>query len=60
VLHQFLIEGSCPSYQVLLSPHLVMRGNLDFFLRHQSLATIADNGPDEFIDSAVLEGYSLS
>jgi LacI family transcriptional regulator len=59
VLHQFLIEGSCPSYQVLLSPHLVMRGNLDFFLRHQSLTSIADNGPDEFIDSAVLEGYSL-
>ena len=36
VLHDFLIEGECPSYQVTLAPHLVMRGNLDFFLRGQS------------------------
>ena len=59
VLHQFLIEGSCPSYQVLLSPHLVMRGNLDFFLLHQSLSSTTERRADEFIDSAVLEGYSL-
>ncbi len=36
VLHQFLAEGECPSYQVTLAPHLVMRGNLDFFLQQQS------------------------
>src|SRR5579863_2810231 len=34
-LHEFLAEGSS-SHQVTLAPHLVMRGNLDFFLRGQS------------------------
>ena len=37
VLHEFLMEGKCPSRQVTLAPHLVMRGNLDFFLQRQSL-----------------------
>jgi LacI family transcriptional regulator len=36
VLHEFLAEGECPSYQVTLAPHLVMRGNMDFFLQRQS------------------------
>src|SRR5215467_13859905 len=35
MLHEFLAEGSRQSHQVALAPHLVMRGNLDFFLRHQ-------------------------
>jgi LacI family transcriptional regulator len=34
-LHEFLAEGSS-SHQVTLAPHLVTRGNLDFFLRAQS------------------------
>jgi LacI family transcriptional regulator len=41
VLHEFLAEGACPSFQVTLAPHLVMRGNLDFFLQRQSL----ESGP---------------
>jgi len=36
VLHEFLAEGERPSSQVSLAPHLVMRGNLDFFLARQS------------------------
>jgi LacI family transcriptional regulator len=36
VLREFLTEGECPSYQITLAPHLVMRGNLDFFLERQS------------------------
>jgi LacI family transcriptional regulator len=36
VLREFLMEGACPSHQVTLAPHLVMRGNLDFFLQRQS------------------------
>ncbi len=36
VLHEYLAEGACPSHQVSLAPHLVMRGNLDFFLERQS------------------------
>jgi hypothetical protein len=34
-LHEFLAEGAS-SHQVTLAPHLVTRGNLDFFLRAQS------------------------
>ena len=36
VLREFLTEGECPSYQITLAPHLVMRGNLDFFLERQA------------------------
>lgn len=36
MLHQFLAEGENQSHQVALAPHLVMRGNLDFFLQRQS------------------------
>ncbi|HZQ93818.1 MAG TPA: LacI family DNA-binding transcriptional regulator [Candidatus Sulfotelmatobacter sp.] len=36
LLHEFLAEGGRRSHQLALAPHLVMRGNLDFFLRRQS------------------------
>jgi hypothetical protein len=36
MLHEFLAEGGRRSHQVALAPHLVMRGNLDFFMRRQS------------------------
>ena len=42
VLHEFVMEGECPSYQVTLAPHLVMRGNLDFFLQRQSQESNAE------------------
>jgi LacI family transcriptional regulator len=35
MLHEFLVEGAGRSYQVALAPHLLMRGNLDFFLQRQ-------------------------
>ncbi|HTR65274.1 MAG TPA: LacI family DNA-binding transcriptional regulator [Terriglobales bacterium] len=35
VLHEFLTESGGSTDQVTLSPHLVMRGNLDFFLQRQ-------------------------
>jgi LacI family transcriptional regulator len=44
VLHEFIAEGNCPSFQVALAPHLVMRGNLDFFLRRLSLEPGSDYG----------------
>jgi LacI family transcriptional regulator len=44
VLHEFIVEGNCPSFQVSLAPHLVMRGNLDFFLRRLSTETSSDYG----------------
>jgi LacI family transcriptional regulator len=36
VLQEFLVYGRCPSYPVTLAPHLVMAGNLDFFLEKQA------------------------
>lgn len=36
MLHQFLVEDSSRLPQVALAPHLLMRGNLDFFLQRQS------------------------
>ena len=35
------VEGECPSFPVALAPHLVMRGNLDFFLERQSSESTA-------------------
>lgn len=36
MLHDSLAEGADRSHQVALAPHLVMRGNLDFFLQRES------------------------
>jgi len=51
VLHQFLVEGTCPTCQVTLSPHLVMRGNLDYFLQHQSQDVLTERGAEEMIEA---------
>jgi LacI family transcriptional regulator len=45
MLHEFLAEGARRSHQVSLAPHLVMRGNLDFFLRRQSEELERARGP---------------
>ncbi|MBZ5687122.1 MAG: LacI family DNA-binding transcriptional regulator [Acidobacteriia bacterium] len=44
LLHEFLAEGGRRSNQVSLAPHLVMRGNLDFFLSRQSQESASKNG----------------
>jgi hypothetical protein len=44
MLHEFLAEGARRSHQVSLAPHLVMRGNLDFFLSRQSQESAGKNG----------------
>lgn len=44
VLYEFLVEGECPSFHVALPPHLIMRGNLDFFLQRQSLESDPPKG----------------
>jgi len=44
MLHEFLAEGGRRSHQVALAPHLVMRGNLDFFLNRQSQESAGKNG----------------
>jgi LacI family transcriptional regulator len=58
VLHQFLIDGECTSRQVALAPHLVMRGNLDFFLHRQSLETTRNKEGRTQIAPAEVAEYS--
>ena len=48
ILHEFLVDGECPTFRVSLAPHLIMRGNLDFFLQRQSeeaTSTAVSGGP---------------
>jgi LacI family transcriptional regulator len=59
VLYEFLVEGSCPTYQVTLAPHLVMRGNLEFFLQRQSEEARTEKGARRSLDALDLEGYSV-
>jgi len=58
LLHAFLVEGSCPAYQVTFAPHLVTRGNIDFFLQRQSLESDTGSGLAA-LDAAELDGYAL-
>ena len=44
MLHQFLVEGSCPSHQVRLAPHLILRSNLNFFSKNHAGNTQAGEG----------------
>jgi LacI family transcriptional regulator len=53
VLQEFLVHGRCPAFRVTLAPHLVMAGNLDFFLDKQtsngtSGGATASNLPSDF------------
>jgi LacI family transcriptional regulator len=36
LLHEFLVEGQVSSQKLTLSPHLITRGNLEYFLKGQS------------------------
>jgi LacI family transcriptional regulator len=36
VLQEFLVYGRCPAFRITLAPHLIMLGNLDFFLQKQA------------------------
>ncbi len=42
MLHEFLVESATRSHQVALAPHLVMRGNLDFFLQRQTQESVKE------------------
>ena len=45
MLHKHLAEGGTQSHDVALAPHLVMRGNLDFFLEQQAKALGKQKAP---------------
>ncbi len=42
MLHAFLTDSKSPSRRITLAPHLVMRGNLDFFLQRQSRESVKE------------------
>ena len=42
MLHKHVAEGGVQFHEITLLPHLVMRGNLDFFLQRQSLESASD------------------
>lgn len=43
LLHEFLVGGRCPSHQMKLAPHLIMKSNLGFFLQLMSLEPETEN-----------------
>jgi LacI family transcriptional regulator len=59
VLHEFLMEGECPTFPVTLAPHLVMRGFLDFFLERKPFETGVRRGPSSQGAPAEVGGYSV-
>lgn len=53
ILQEYLVHGRYPASPVTLAPHLVMAGNLDFFLEKQGsddskARTVASDLPSEF------------
>jgi LacI family transcriptional regulator len=54
-LHGYVAEGQSPAAPITLAPHLVMRGNIDFFLQRQSLEPEDEVKPPQVHDEASLE-----
>jgi LacI family transcriptional regulator len=38
-LYKFITEGTCPAGPIRLAPHLVLRGNLEFFLSQEPMSS---------------------
>ncbi|MFI5095385.1 MAG: substrate-binding domain-containing protein [Candidatus Acidiferrales bacterium] len=60
VLHEFLLQGSCPSSQVTIAPHLVMRGNLDYFLRREAVEAKPERSSRAHAAEAALDGFAAT
>lgn len=58
MLHKHLAEGGTQSHEVALAPHLVMRGNLDFFLDRQSEASVKQKAPRNGNGNEVADGFA--
>ena len=54
-LYEFLVEGKNPPIHFTLAPHLVMRGNLDFFLQRQFSDVNASKELSEEAGDSILE-----
>jgi LacI family transcriptional regulator len=55
VLYRHLVEGTMPASQVTFAPHLVMRGNMDFFLQREH----DHEGPDDSAGEPASVGYTF-
>jgi LacI family transcriptional regulator len=51
VLQEFLVHGRCPTFRVRLAPHLIMAGNLDFFLDRHALPAVSAKAAAPFGES---------
>ena len=58
MLHEFLAEGGRRSHQVSLAPHLVMRGNLDFFLNRQVRESVENGGQNGQESNRLVEDFA--
>ena len=58
MLHEVLAEGGERSHQVSLAPHLVMRGNLDFFLSRQSRESAGKHGQNGQDSRRLVEDFA--
>ena len=47
MLQEYLVEGECSTPHLMLSPHLVMRGNLDYFLQRKAADSETNGGTPE-------------
>ncbi len=58
LLHEYLVEGQVSSQKLTLSPHLITRGNLEYFLKGQSTAT--DRGSNRHGSHAIDDSASAT
>ncbi len=56
VLHEFLVQGTCPTPQVTIAPHLVMRGNLEYFLQREAIVESSENATRAKIADVAMGG----
>jgi hypothetical protein len=54
MLHEFLVGGRCPSHQLRLAPHVIMKSNLGFFLERVAMES------DEVEDSNTLNPAAVA
>ena len=57
VLQEFLVYGRCPALRITLAPHLIMLGNLDFFLERQDSGGTRSRAADDMTSDFGLSNY---
>ncbi len=57
MLHEFLVGGRCPSHQLRLAPHVIMKSNLGFFLERVAMASDEVEDSNTFNPAAVAQKH---